>query len=95
VRGGNAEPRLYRRHRAGGMRAAPLPQVWAEYRWLARQIPDVVRGREFLGELEDIRVEPDGGASTVVVATEHGSEALDYGDDVKLVPTGSRVRAAS
>jgi hypothetical protein len=56
---------------------------------------DVVRGREFLGELEDLRVEPDGGASTVVVATEHGSEALDYGDDVKLLPSGSRVRAAS
>ena len=56
---------------------------------------DVVRGREFLGELEDLRVESDGGASTLVVATDHGSEALDYGDDVKLLPSGSRVRAAS
>jgi hypothetical protein len=56
---------------------------------------DVVRSRELLGELEDLRVEPDGGVSAVVVATERGSEELVYGDDVKLLPSGSRVRAAS
>jgi hypothetical protein len=56
---------------------------------------DVVRGRRHLGELEDLRVEHDGTASAVVVATDHGSEALDYGEDVKLLPSGSRVRAAS
>lgn len=56
---------------------------------------DVVRARELIGELEDLRIEHDGGVSAVVVATERGSEALDYGDDLKLLPSGSRVRAAS
>jgi hypothetical protein len=56
---------------------------------------DVVRGRRLLGELEDLRVEPDGSVSSVVFATDQGSEAVDYGDDVKLLPSGSRVRAAS
>jgi hypothetical protein len=56
---------------------------------------DVVRGRRLLGELEDLRVEPDGTVSTVVAAAERGSEPVDYGADVKLLPSGSRVRAAS
>jgi hypothetical protein len=56
---------------------------------------DVVRSRRLLGELEDLRVEPDGTVSTVVAAAERGSEPVDYGDDVKLLPSGSRVRAAS
>jgi hypothetical protein len=56
---------------------------------------DVVRARELIGELEDLRVEHDGTVSAVVVATAHGSEELDYGDAVKLLPSGSRVRAAS
>ena len=56
---------------------------------------DVVRARRLLGELEDLRVEPDGTVSSVVFATDQGSEAADYDDDVRLVPSGSRVRAAS
>ena len=56
---------------------------------------DVVRRRRLLGELEDLRVEPDGTMSTVVVAGDLGSEALEYDHDVKLLPSGSRVRAAS
>jgi hypothetical protein len=45
VRGGVAEPRLYRRHREQGMAAAPLDRVRAEYRYLLRSVPDVVQGR--------------------------------------------------
>jgi glycosyltransferase involved in cell wall biosynthesis len=45
LRGGIAEPRLFRRHRMTGMKAAPIAQVRAEYRWLFRQVPHVVAGR--------------------------------------------------
>lgn len=44
-RGGLAEPHLFRRHRARGMKAAPVAHARAEYRWLVRQIPEVARGR--------------------------------------------------
>jgi hypothetical protein len=56
---------------------------------------DVERGRMLLGELEDLRLEPDGSISTVVVATEHGSEAVAYDGNVRLVRAGSTIRAAS
>lgn len=45
LRGGVAEPALYRRHRDRGMPRAEWADVRAQYRWLLRRIPDVAAGR--------------------------------------------------
>jgi hypothetical protein len=45
IRGGMAEAGLYRRHREHGMPRADAADVRAQYRWLVRTFPDVVRGR--------------------------------------------------
>jgi GT2 family glycosyltransferase len=45
VAGGRAETELFRRHRVHGMEAAPFDEVWEQYRWLVRKVPDVITGR--------------------------------------------------
>jgi len=44
VRGGIAEAGLYRRHRARGMPRDRTDEAVAQYRWLLRSVPAVVRG---------------------------------------------------
>jgi hypothetical protein len=44
IRGGIAEPGLYRRHRERGMPRATATEVVEQYRWLCRTLPDVVAG---------------------------------------------------
>jgi glycosyltransferase involved in cell wall biosynthesis len=46
VRGGIAEPGLYRRHRDRGMPRAELQECVQQYRWLLRTVPDVIGGRQ-------------------------------------------------
>ena len=45
VRGGIAEPGLYRRHRDRGMPRAELQECVQQYRWLLQTVPDVIGGR--------------------------------------------------
>jgi glycosyltransferase involved in cell wall biosynthesis len=45
IRGGVAEPGLYRRHRARGMPRASRSEVIGMYRWLITSMPDLLAGR--------------------------------------------------